>query len=639
VGHERRLWTLLGAAAIAAVWLSALVAARQSPPPAPQTFRGGVELIRLDVSVLDKDRKPVTGLTAADFTIVEDGEARPLQTFAAVELPGPSPVTATWMRDVPADVTTNENVGGQAMVIVIDDASINAAGEAVALTNTVQLASAAVREMGPQDIAAVVSTEYNHYTQDFTGDRALLLDAIKKTYLFPSLTGGGDSRASCVCGVCSVRVLEKAAAALRQLTQQRKTILFISVGMEIPDGAELQAGVPGGGGFGAGCMTERVSRTIATMREAQLTNVTIHAIDPNGLTAAGGRRIEFLRALAYNTGGRAVVNNNDPGQYISSIMEESRSYYLLGFVPTSKTRTGGFHPIKVRVNRPDVEVRSRIGYYTPTEKERKSEQLKSTGVDRSIESPVPSGGVPLAVTAAPFLDATGKPVTTIVLTVSQPKEAGDGKQKTERVQVITSAFGQEAGNHVSTLRQTLNIVWNPSEAYAAQYEVRSRLPLAPGRYELRVGVKSPDRDGSVYTYVDVPKFDKDDLSVSGVVVTSTPAAKAAPVDAFASIIPVAPTAQRVFRSTDRASVFLRTYQRGARTPLPLTATMRVIDANDRQALEATQRLEPETFPGERSSDYTVRIPADRLPRGEYLMKIDISNGTRTVQRTMRFKVN
>jgi VWFA-related protein len=590
------------------------------------------------VSVLDKDRKPVRGLTAADFTITEGGQSRQIATFAAVELPAPEPVSATWMRDVPPDATTNANVGGQAMVIIIDDAAMNNGGEAHAITNTLMLASAAVRELGPQDQAAVLFTEYNHHAQDFTGDHALLLQAIKKAYLFPSTMVAPMPSGSCVCGVCSVRVLEKAAASLRQLTQQRKTILFISVGIEIPDGVELQAGVPGVGGAAAGCLTERVSRTIAAMREAQLTNVTVHAIDPNGLSAAGSRRQESLRALAYATGGRAVVNTNDPGQYVSAIMEESRSYYLLGIQQAPNAKAGSYHPIKVQVKGRDVDVRTRAGYYTPTEKERRSEQLRAAGVDRSIESAMPDGGVPLSVVAAPFLDAAGKAVTTFVVNVSQPKEAGDGRPKTERVEVIASAFGQEAGNHISTLRQKLDIVWNPTESVAAQYEVRGRLPLPPGRHALRIGVKSPDRNGSVYAYVEVPKLDKDDLSVSGVVVTSTPTPKAAPVNAFANILPVAPTVRREFRPIERASVFLRIYQKGAKRALPLTATMRIVDANDKQVLEATQKLEPETFPGEGSSDYNAPIPLNRLPAGAYLMRIDISNGAKTIERTLRFSI-
>ena len=42
------------------------------------TFQTGVELVQLDVSVLDDKRQPVRGLSAADFTVLENGVPRPV---------------------------------------------------------------------------------------------------------------------------------------------------------------------------------------------------------------------------------------------------------------------------------------------------------------------------------------------------------------------------------------------------------------------------------------------------------------------------------------------------------------------------------------------------------------------------------
>ena len=64
-----------------------------APPPAAQAqgdrpvFRGGVDLIQLDVSVLDRKRQPVVGLNASDFTVFENGVQRPVRAFTSIQLP------------------------------------------------------------------------------------------------------------------------------------------------------------------------------------------------------------------------------------------------------------------------------------------------------------------------------------------------------------------------------------------------------------------------------------------------------------------------------------------------------------------------------------------------------------------------
>ena len=91
------------AVSLLACWLAVLVCApagsQQLPPVQPPTFRTGVDAVQLDVSVLDKERRPVRGLTAADFTVLEDGKPRQIVGFSAVELPPlPAAVARRWHR-------------------------------------------------------------------------------------------------------------------------------------------------------------------------------------------------------------------------------------------------------------------------------------------------------------------------------------------------------------------------------------------------------------------------------------------------------------------------------------------------------------------------------------------------------------
>ena len=81
---------LLAVACLAALSVS-LLAQQQQPSP---KFRTGVDLTRVEITVLDKDtRKPIKGLTAEDFVIKVDGDVQRVATLAevAVALPGEAP--------------------------------------------------------------------------------------------------------------------------------------------------------------------------------------------------------------------------------------------------------------------------------------------------------------------------------------------------------------------------------------------------------------------------------------------------------------------------------------------------------------------------------------------------------------------
>ena len=53
----------------------------------PTQFRTGVELVQIDVSVLDRNRRPVRGLKGEDFTVIEDGQVHPVAAVAEIVIP------------------------------------------------------------------------------------------------------------------------------------------------------------------------------------------------------------------------------------------------------------------------------------------------------------------------------------------------------------------------------------------------------------------------------------------------------------------------------------------------------------------------------------------------------------------------
>ena len=71
--------------------LLALLMAAQGPPREPQqpapTFTSGVDVVRLDVSVVDRNGAPVRGLMAADFIVTDQGIRQEVQSVAVDQLP------------------------------------------------------------------------------------------------------------------------------------------------------------------------------------------------------------------------------------------------------------------------------------------------------------------------------------------------------------------------------------------------------------------------------------------------------------------------------------------------------------------------------------------------------------------------
>ncbi|HTL03605.1 MAG TPA: hypothetical protein VL243_15325, partial [Vicinamibacterales bacterium] len=121
----RRRWTAVGVGLTLA--LSHGVAQQPSAPSADSlpSFRSGIDIVELDVSVLGKDRMPIRGLTAADFTVFEDGKPQPIVAFDAVDLPDFNRSSASWLRDIAPDVATNHRDAQRVVLILIDDCSVS----------------------------------------------------------------------------------------------------------------------------------------------------------------------------------------------------------------------------------------------------------------------------------------------------------------------------------------------------------------------------------------------------------------------------------------------------------------------------------------------------------------------------------
>jgi VWFA-related protein len=630
------------------------IAAQQSQSAAP-TFRSGVDLVSVDVTVLDRDRRPVRGLTAGDFEVYDDGVLRPVETVVAVDPPPPVAPTAAWMRDVPPDVTVNTTLRsqGRLVVIVIDDGSFQQADTADlgAIQKTRTIATEVVNHLGASDLGAVVFTSANRSAQNFTPDRRRLLAAIQDAPLVPSPTRSpsrptenGDDRGDCFCGLCSIDVVRRVSESLAEVSDRRKILFYVSVGRLLERGGVTISERLGN--HSAVCNSRRGDALPELLQAAQAANVTIQALDPGGLRSEQvPQLLDYLRTVAENTGGRAIVNNNDADQQVPALFQESSSYYIVGFHPTDVRADGRPHSLRIRVKQPGLKVLARTSFILPKPGTPRAARTSNAdaGLRLALSGAVASADVPLAINVAPFRGRGDRAVLAIVLGVRQhdpadPSDLARQAERTATVDVQTSVFGPE-GKAFGSSRQTLRLNINPGGAEAWEYETLSRVSVPPGRYEVRAAIRtvSDAKTASVYSYVDVPDFADERLSLSGLVLGATPSPQSAPRDAFTDLMPLVPTTRREFGRTDRVTAFVRAHQQTTRTPQPAMVRVRVIDANERTVLDESRAAAAGDFKAG-SMDLLIPLPLERFPLGEHLLVIELTAGGRTATRSMRLTV-
>lgn len=310
--------------ALGALVALTMVVRAQDQQPRP-VFKTGVELVHLDVSVLDKDRKPLRGLTAADFAVKEDGKPQTIANFAAIDVPPrAAPPTATWMRDVSPDVVTNETVSspeGRLFVLLIDDAMIPP--EPAMIANAKKIGRGVIDRLSPNDRVAVVFTFASKNAQDFTTDRKKLLSAIDTLAVGPAshmlgwetpvpsgtapgspLVPAGDNDIQLRQG--SMATLRLSAETLIAAPQRRKSLIYVSPGLTVDTVSDAQI-VRARAGSASGLAVREANHRLVTdmpdvFRRLQRANVTVYSIDPCGLNgfetwvASKARGLSALRS-------------------------------------------------------------------------------------------------------------------------------------------------------------------------------------------------------------------------------------------------------------------------------------------------------------------------------------------------------
>jgi Ca-activated chloride channel homolog len=285
------------------------------------TFKSGVDMVPLTVTVTDTTGRYVTGLTGNDFTVFEDGVEQPLSFFAC--------------DDVPVDVA-----------LVLDTSE----SMHTDLPLVQSAASGLIRQLRASDRGAVVDVKDTAgIPQPFTSDQALLTRAIQ------SLSPSGST--ALYDGLYVVlREFERERHAAFQV--RRQVLVLLSDGLDNRSHVAFDEVMDLSRRVGLNIYVIALRGEVALMRRVDM--------DESMLRAAYA-----MGAVARESGGRTFFPKSArelPAIY-TAIAQELASQYELGYVPARPGADGAFRRVAVRVPpRLNALARTRSGYYAPRTK-------------------------------------------------------------------------------------------------------------------------------------------------------------------------------------------------------------------------------------------------------------------------------
>jgi VWFA-related protein len=416
----------------------------------------------VDVVVRDGKGEVVRGLTAKDFTVLEDGKPQKIENFSFQEIAtsaqagaldvqllegleekvraeaarAASATTPTADPVVPAG-DPNGTLNRRMLTIMFDVSSMQ--------PDDVQRAVEDARDwvgekMTGADLVAIITigTRLNVLT-DFTSSKEEALGALQKlaynegTEVDPASVATAATEADAAeAGTTTteadafqefnndvrLRALKTVCQELAPI-QQKKALLYFSAGMN-RGGEDNQI---------------ELRNATSTCNRG---NVSIYPVDTRGLqaVAAGGSAAsrgngrnlltgggmrgfqqlnqsqETLTTLAADTGGRAFTDTNDFGDAFARVQRDLAAYYLLGYSSTNPSRDGRFRRITVRVNtnRPElkgISVDARQGYYAGRSFANTNNRDREAQLDDQLQAAVSSTDVPMVVGTGYFRQQGG----------------------------------------------------------------------------------------------------------------------------------------------------------------------------------------------------------------------------------------
>jgi VWFA-related protein len=686
---------------ITAALLSAILVFAQQPAPTPpatleQPLRISTttQLVVEDVLIKGKDGKPILGLKPSDFTITEDGKAQKISVFEFQSLegdsgsgkptivppprlalgPGVKPLTTLDIApERPGDLKYRNR---RLMVMFFDMTSMPINDQKRAQDSALKFLH---DQMKPADLFAIMTFSSDvKVVEDFTDDRDLLEKDIKKLIIGEGQgfefsnqddssadTGAAFQQDDTEFNIFNTdRQLSALETAVRMLgsLNEKKSLIYFASGMQ-RSGLDNQA------------------QLRSTLNAAVRANVSFYPVDARGLVAEaplgdatkgspGGQAMysgsssrarvsnfqnsqETLYTLAEDTGGKALLDNNDLSMGIVQAQQDMTSYYILGYYSSNTALDGKFRRVKITLS--NTALASRIakldyrqGYYAGKQFNKFSESDKEHQLAQALVLGDPITDMNLALELDYFrlgkdryfvplsvkipgseieLARHGGADTTRLDFIGEIKDAKDTTVANVRDNIQVKLKG-ETGQQLSktTLEYDTGFTLPPG-AYTAKFLARENETGKMGTYEAKFQVPDLTTEQK-YLPISSVVLSNQRQSMDAAVATAEKDKKVlAAHPLIQDGVKLIPSVTRVFRTDQNLYVYLEAYQPAAETTQPLMANVSFyrgkVKAFETDPLRVTEGLNPKT----KAVPLRFSVPLAKMQPGRYTCQVSVFDPT------------
>jgi VWFA-related protein len=233
---------------------------------------------------------------------------------------------------------------------------------------------------------------------------------------------------------------------------------------------------------------------------------------------------ETLSTLADDTGGKAFFDSNDFSGVFAQVQKDTSAYYVLGFTSTNPAKDGRFRHLKVQLNRQDVKLEYRSGYYAGRDFQHLNRTDREQQLDDELDAQLPQTDVAVYAGAHYFRQDDSHYYLGVSLVIPSSQipftQAKDKDNATIDIIGEVLAKGKFPIGHQ---RDTVKLaVDSTQQVRRKNVQYNTGFVLAPGEYHLKFIVRENQtgRMGSFETDVTIPDLRKAPLRMSSVVLAN-----------------------------------------------------------------------------------------------------------------------